>query len=175
MTRYIALDKTEAESIIRKIKREWFAGHKSLITMIKETITKSESAMIETINIQRSDDADAALPVGNAHASDDILSIVVQNRIELAHTVGRLHNNPNQGHSGLHALLPPVLLAFCPPDNKKMTASEDAVIIPGQASEAQNCPLFPGVFRIATVSSISMRISMSEHYHYYSTIANHCQ
>lgn len=78
MTRYIALDKTEAESIIRKIKREWFAGHKSLITMIKETITKSESAMIETINIQRSDDADAALnEMGNDYCRFGYLSSVI--------------------------------------------------------------------------------------------------
>lgn len=78
MTRYITLDKTEAESVIRKIKREWFAGHKSLITMIKETITKSESAMIETINIQRADDGDAALSeMGNDYCRFGYLSSAV--------------------------------------------------------------------------------------------------
>lgn len=60
-TRYICLDKNEADGEIRKLRREWFSGHKSLVTMIKETITKSESAMIETIAIQRSQDAEEAL------------------------------------------------------------------------------------------------------------------
>lgn len=60
-TRYICLDKNEADGVIRKLRREWFAGHKSLLTMVKETITKSESAMVETVNIQRSQDAEEAL------------------------------------------------------------------------------------------------------------------
>lgn len=60
-TRYICLDKNEADNIMKKLRREWFAGHKSLFTMIKETITKSESAMVETVNIQRSQDAEEAL------------------------------------------------------------------------------------------------------------------
>ena len=46
--------------------------------MIKETITKSESAMIETINIQRSDDADAALnEMGNDYCRFGYLSSVI--------------------------------------------------------------------------------------------------
>lgn len=60
-TRYICMDKNQADNVLRKLRREWFAGHKSLFTMIKETITKSESAMIETVNIQRSQDAEEAL------------------------------------------------------------------------------------------------------------------
>lgn len=60
-TRYICLDKNDADNVIRKLRREWFSGHKSLFTMIKETITKSESAMVETVAIQRSQDAEEAL------------------------------------------------------------------------------------------------------------------
>lgn len=77
-TRYICLDKNEADDIIRKLRREWFAGHKSLVTMIKETITKSESAMVETLAIQRSQDAEEALnELGNDYVRFGYMSSVV--------------------------------------------------------------------------------------------------
>ena len=60
-TRYIPLDKVDAENTIKKIRLGWFRGRKTLWTMLKETITKSESQMIETPNLDRADDADAAL------------------------------------------------------------------------------------------------------------------
>lgn len=61
VTRFICLDRYQAEKIITTKRREWFSGQKSLLTMVKETITKSESGMIETVNLERSDDADNAL------------------------------------------------------------------------------------------------------------------
>lgn len=61
VTRYICLDRYEGEGKITTKRREWFSGQKSVPTMIKETITKSESAMIETVNLERSNDAEAAL------------------------------------------------------------------------------------------------------------------
>ena len=77
-SRFIFLDKADAEGIIRKLRREWFSGHKSLITMIKETITKSESAMLETLNIERSHDAEAALnELGNDYVRFGYLTSVV--------------------------------------------------------------------------------------------------
>lgn len=60
-TRYIPLDKVDAENTIKSIRLAWFRGRKSLWTSLKEAISKSESQMIETANLDRSSDADAAL------------------------------------------------------------------------------------------------------------------
>lgn len=77
-SRFICLDKNEADNILKKLRREWFSGHKSLFTMIKETITKSESAMIETVNIERSQDAEAALKeLANDYVRFGYLSSVI--------------------------------------------------------------------------------------------------
>ncbi len=61
VTRYIPLDKLDASKEIGTLRREWFAKRKSLFTMLKETITRSESAMVDTGALEKFNDAQAAL------------------------------------------------------------------------------------------------------------------
>lgn len=89
-SRFIALDKLESEGVIRKLRREWFSGQKSLVTMIKETITKSESAMTEPVNIERSKDAEDALnELGNDYCNFGYLTT----SIVLHHKNDKILNN----------------------------------------------------------------------------------
>ncbi len=61
MTRFIPLDKVDAESQLRSYKRRWFAKRKGLLHMLQEMFTKSESQMIDTASIEKSRDADEAI------------------------------------------------------------------------------------------------------------------
>lgn len=61
VTRYLPIDKVDANHVISKLRREWFAKRKSMLTLIKETIFKSESAMVEEAALERYNDAQSAL------------------------------------------------------------------------------------------------------------------
>ena len=70
VTRYLPLDKLEAEDLIKTYRKQWFAKRKGLMTLLSETVTKSESAMSDTAAVQKSRDADQAYQV----LSDDHVS-----------------------------------------------------------------------------------------------------
>ncbi len=61
VTRFLPLDKTDAEKILKTYKRQWFAKRKGMMTMLKETMAKSESAMVDSAAMQKSVDSDEAL------------------------------------------------------------------------------------------------------------------
>lgn len=61
VTRFIFLDKDQAESGLADIKRRWFAKRKSIVTMLKETIFNSQSIMEDPDALRKATDADAAL------------------------------------------------------------------------------------------------------------------
>ena len=61
VTRYIALDTPEAEKLLSKYRKRWFAKRKGLLTLLQEAISKSESAMVDTAALRKSVDADEAL------------------------------------------------------------------------------------------------------------------
>ena len=61
VTRFLPLDKAEAEKMLKTYKRQWFAKRKGVLTMLKETMAKSESAMVDSASMQKSVDADEAL------------------------------------------------------------------------------------------------------------------
>ena len=48
------------------------------------------------------DDADALLPVGNAHASQNIRGIIVQNGVDLVHDLAVFHDNADQCNAAFH-------------------------------------------------------------------------
>lgn len=60
VTRFIALDKTEADAEINKYKKRWFAKRKGIVTLIKEMLTQSESIMQDSDAVTKALDADAA-------------------------------------------------------------------------------------------------------------------
>ncbi|MDR2017920.1 MAG: conjugal transfer protein TrbE [Syntrophobacterales bacterium] len=70
VTRYLPMDKRDALSEIGKYRRQWFAKRKSVGVLIKETITQTESAMVDNDAMNKAADADAALQ----EVADDIVS-----------------------------------------------------------------------------------------------------
>jgi type IV secretion/conjugal transfer VirB4 family ATPase len=70
MTRFIPLDKADAEKELTQYKRRWFAKRKSVTTMLKEMVTSSESIMSDSDAVSKAHDADEALQ----EVSDDLVS-----------------------------------------------------------------------------------------------------
>ncbi len=61
ITRFLPLDKLEAEKILKNYRRQWFSKRKGVLTLLSETISKSESAMVDSGAMRKAQDADAAL------------------------------------------------------------------------------------------------------------------
>lgn len=61
VTRYIPMDKPESNSFISKLRRDWWQKRKTMFTSLKEAVSKSESAMVETDAIEKYNDAQGAL------------------------------------------------------------------------------------------------------------------
>lgn len=61
MTRFIPLDKPEAEGQLKAYKRRWFAKRKGMMNMLQEVFTKSESPLVDSASLEKSRDADEAL------------------------------------------------------------------------------------------------------------------
>ncbi|MGJ3500687.1 Type IV secretion system protein virB4 [Piscirickettsia salmonis] len=61
VTRFLPLDKTEAEKELKAYRKRWFAKRKGLGSMLMEMMTKSESAMVDQASVNKSRDADQAI------------------------------------------------------------------------------------------------------------------
>lgn len=61
VSRFIALDKQEAEKELKRYKKRWFAKRKGMMQMLQEVFTKSESALFDTAAVEKARDADVAL------------------------------------------------------------------------------------------------------------------
>jgi type IV secretion/conjugal transfer VirB4 family ATPase len=70
VTRFIPLDKAEAEKELTEYKRRWFAKRKSVSTMLKEMLTSSESIMADNDAVHKAEDADAA----HQEVADDLVA-----------------------------------------------------------------------------------------------------
>ena len=60
-TRFIALDKPEATRELTKVRRQWFAKRKGIVTLLRETIFQQESPLIDSDAHNMAMDADEAL------------------------------------------------------------------------------------------------------------------
>lgn len=60
-TRFLFLDKAEAERELKKIRRQWFAKRKGIATLLKETILQTESPLVDNDASNKAADADVAL------------------------------------------------------------------------------------------------------------------
>jgi len=60
-TRFLCLDKAEAEKELGRLRRQWFAKRKNVIALLRETIFQQESPLVDTDANNKAADADAAL------------------------------------------------------------------------------------------------------------------
>jgi type IV secretory pathway VirB4 component len=60
-TRAICLDKTDASKVLARIRRQWFAKRKSIVSILKEVMTNEASVLIDSDAANKAQDADAAL------------------------------------------------------------------------------------------------------------------
>jgi type IV secretion system protein VirB4 len=61
MTRFLCLDKADAERELSKRRRQWFAKRKGVVTLLRETIFQQESPIVDSDAANKAIDADAAL------------------------------------------------------------------------------------------------------------------
>jgi type IV secretion/conjugal transfer VirB4 family ATPase len=87
--RFMPMDKTDATKLLNKLRRQWFAKRKGMVTLLKEAITKQESKLEDSDSINKAQDVDDALQeLGGDHCSfgDFTLTITVWDQAETAAT-----------------------------------------------------------------------------------------
>ncbi len=78
VTRYICLDKEDAQKEITRYRKRWWAKRKNIFTMLKEEATQEESALIDNASVGKAADCDAALHgLANDMASYGHLTITI--------------------------------------------------------------------------------------------------
>jgi len=70
VTRFLPLDKMDALQEVNRYRKQWFAKRKGVMTLIRETVSQSESAMVDSDALNKSLDADAAAQ----ELGDDLVS-----------------------------------------------------------------------------------------------------
>ncbi len=60
-TRFISLDKTRAEKILNRYRRQWFAKRKGLVSIVKEVMTNEPTVLVDTDADNKAADVTAAL------------------------------------------------------------------------------------------------------------------
>ncbi len=60
-TRFLCMDKAEAERELGRLRRQWFAKRKNVVALLRETIFQQESPLVDTDASNKAADADAAL------------------------------------------------------------------------------------------------------------------
>lgn len=61
VTRFIPLDKTDAEVELKRYKRNWFAKRKGMLQILQEVFSKTESQLVDSGALTKARDADMAL------------------------------------------------------------------------------------------------------------------
>ena len=61
MTRFLFLDKAAALKELTRIRRQWFAKRKGIVTLLRETIFQQESPLVDSDAANKAVDADGAL------------------------------------------------------------------------------------------------------------------
>jgi len=60
-TRFICMDKTEAEKELARLRRQWFAKRKNIVALLRETVFQQESPLVDSDASNKAADADEAL------------------------------------------------------------------------------------------------------------------
>ena len=78
MTRFLPMDKGEADKTLQRYRRQWFAKRKSLMSLIKETLSNEVSPLVNSDADNKSADADAAMQaLGEDHVAFGYLTVAV--------------------------------------------------------------------------------------------------
>lgn len=68
-TRFLFLDKADGEKELARLRRQWFAKRKGIVTLLRETIFQQESPLVDNDAANKAVDADEAL---QALGSDEV-------------------------------------------------------------------------------------------------------
>ncbi|MES1937500.1 conjugal transfer protein TrbE [Salinisphaera hydrothermalis] len=60
-TRFLCMDKAEAERALGRLRRQWFAKRKNIVALLRETIFQQEAPLLDTDASNKAADADAAM------------------------------------------------------------------------------------------------------------------
>lgn len=69
MTRFLFLSKADATRELTRLRRQWFAKRKGVITLLRETIFQQETQLVDSDATNKAEDADVAL---QSLGSDDV-------------------------------------------------------------------------------------------------------
>lgn len=70
VTRYLPMDKVDAEKVLKNYRRQWFSKRKGLMNILSEVFSKTESPIQDTAALKKTQDADEALTeLGDDHVS----------------------------------------------------------------------------------------------------------
>jgi type IV secretion/conjugal transfer VirB4 family ATPase len=61
VTRFISIDKIDAEAQLKRYKKQWFAKRKGMFNLLQEAFSKNESRLQDSSAVKKSGDADEAL------------------------------------------------------------------------------------------------------------------
>lgn len=67
-TRWIGLDKSEAELEIGKLRKRWFARRKGVGVLLREAVTREEMPLLDTDSVSKTEECDGALAALGADA-----------------------------------------------------------------------------------------------------------
>jgi type IV secretion system protein TrbE len=70
VTRFLSLDRTQANSVLKRYRRQWFAKRKSIGAIVKEVMFNEQVALLDTDADNKASDADVALQ----ELGDDLVS-----------------------------------------------------------------------------------------------------
>ncbi|WP_110648146.1 conjugal transfer protein TrbE [Salinicola peritrichatus] len=69
-TRFLCMDKAEAERALGRLRRQWFAKRKNIVALLRETIFQQEAPLLDTDAGNKAADADAAMQeLGSDHVA----------------------------------------------------------------------------------------------------------
>jgi type IV secretion system protein VirB4 len=95
VTRWLPLDRHQAEKALTTYRRHWFSKRKGILTLLQESLTRSESQLIDSGALDQASDADEALRV----IGDDLVSFGYYTGV-----VTITDDNPARGAQGLKAI-----------------------------------------------------------------------
>jgi type IV secretion system protein TrbE len=70
VTRFLSLDRAQANSVLRRYRRQWFAKRKSIGAIVKEVMFNEQASLVDTDADNKASDADVALQ----ELGDDLVS-----------------------------------------------------------------------------------------------------
>ncbi len=100
MTRFIAMDKTEATRALTKLRRQWFNKRKSITQLLREVMHNEPVQLLDSDADNKVVDADEALQaLGGDHVAFGYLTTTVSRRGREPYRVSRKRFAPSSASS----------------------------------------------------------------------------